>query len=266
MSDLKNIEAKVDEILNHLSSEAKRQEERFTTLSNKLDYIEKRTSTSEQQIVLIEKKAENVTSALIELEADVNLLQQEKLNKNCLINGIPEKETTHNELMALLSQIIAILNVQNSEDSVLYCGRTGKVSDTKNRSILVKFKTAEAKDLIMSAKKKKAITCDMFLRANSSTWGTAKDEIFFSDHMTPTSSKLNIEAKKLRSAKLIQDVWTVNGVTYVRRARGDKSIMITSLEDIQSVADGLPRRSRRRKLLSPEKALPESKRDKQNSK
>lgn len=121
----------------------------------------------------------------------------------------------------------------------------------------------------MSAKKKKDLNCAMFCGpvsgAPGSMWGTEKDKIYFADHMTPTNSSLNRAARKLKNEKKVKFVWTINGTTYVRTTDGEQTVKIHSDDDIKKIANGEPpvlRRSARCKLLSPDKTLPESKREK----
>ena len=133
----------------------------------------------------------------------------------------------------------------------------------------MKFKAGEAKQIVISDKKKKTISCDIFngpcSAADEPKWGTSEDVIFFTDHITSISSKLNREAKKLHASKKVEHVWTMNETTFVRKAAGEKFVQTNSYGDTQMVANGGLRRSRRRKLLSPKKIQPDSKRDQTSS-
>ena len=81
------------------------------------------------------------------------------------------------------------------------------------------------------------MACSMVLaRLLTDLSGTSKNVVFFADHMTSISSKLNQEAKKLRASKKVERVWTINGTTFVRKAVGEKTVQINSYDGIQMVA------------------------------
>ena len=53
-----------------------------------------------------EGRTDIITDAVEELEVEVNMLQQNKSSKNCMVSGVPEKETSDNDLITLISQIL----------------------------------------------------------------------------------------------------------------------------------------------------------------
>lgn len=264
-----NLEVKLDKILQKLELESKRTEEHFLEIKDKLSGLDIRTTLIEKRLEIVEEQNSSVINAVGELDAEINILQQERLSKNILVSGVPLKENSVDELKVLFTEILALLGDKISTDHVSFIGRFGYKDDKGRQNILVKFTSTDAKQTVMTAKKKKELSCAMFSGpasiAPGSMWGTSKDKIYFADHMTPMNSLLNREARKLKADKKVKFVWTINGTTYVKKADSEKSVKIHSTEDIQMMAnETLPalRRSARRKLLSPEKTLPDSKRDK----
>lgn len=264
-----NLEAKLDQILRKLDLESKKSDDHFLVIKNKLDALESRTNQIEQKVTAMDEQMTTIAGAVGELDVELNILQQERLSKNILITGVPIKEKSNDELRAFFCEVLASLTDSVTIDMVSYIGRFGSSEGKNSRSILVKFSSVEAKERAMAAKKKKDLTCAMFggseVSTSSTIWGTTEDTIYFSDHMTPANSQLNREARKLKADKKVQFVWTVNGTTYIRKSKGGKSVKIHTNDDIEMVMNGFesaPRRSQRRKLLSPEKVVPESKRDK----
>ena len=149
------METKTDRTLLHLEDESKKNEQRFVAVTAKLDKIEQRIMTTEHRLNGVEHRTDIITDAFEELAVEVNMLQENKLSKNCMISGIPEKKkTSDNDLIALILQILGSMTDELTATNVSYCGRVDKSNDNGGRGTLVKFKSEEAKQIVMCAKKK----------------------------------------------------------------------------------------------------------------
>ena len=85
----------------------------------------------------VERRADIITDAVEELEVEVNMLQQNKLSKNCMVSIVPEQETSDNDLIALISQILGSLADEVKTTNVSNCGRVGKSNANGGRSIIL---------------------------------------------------------------------------------------------------------------------------------
>lgn len=264
-----NADTQMKEVVQLIKQESDKAEERYQSLATKFEHIELRTSALESKVIVAEQAQSSVVDAVQQLEIDVNKMQQEKLNKNIVVRGVPEKEASVLELKVLFMQVLAAITPDVTAAQVLYVARFGEKRPGTARPILVKFNSDDVKQQVLKMKKKTSLNCSMFNGPQSAdtalTWGAASDVIFFGDHLTTTNNQLLRSARKLREDQKVQFVWIHNGTTFVRRAEGEAAVRILTADDINQVGEGiLPRRSTRRKLISPEKSVPDPKKDKRN--
>ena len=254
-------------MLNLMQTESNNAEIRYKDLAGKLEKVEQRTEAMEKRINDVEDTTEAVANTVVDLQAEVNVLKQDKLSKNVVIKGIPEIETENDELKELIDKILIMLTGDVTIENVTYTSRFGasKSNSKTPRPILMKFKCDEIKQRVLKLKKKSSINCSMFMGPKSlgadKKWGADIDIIYFGDHMTPASNKIYQEARKLKKDHKVDSVWTTNGTTFIRAARGLQAIKIQSEKDIENCQQ--PRRSKRKKPPTPEKPPPDAKKDKQ---
>lgn len=257
---LKSLEEKIDKIVIMMEAENKNALERYQDLSSKLEKVELRTTVAETRLDKVEQSAVKTNDVIKDLEAEVNQLKQEKLSNNMIIQGIVERGENENDLKLLINKILLMLTGDVSTNDMVFFCRLGTHRNGSTRSILIKFKLEEIKARVLKQKKKISLNCAMFDGPESSNdqskWGAATDLIYFGDHMTPASKKMFNEAKKLRTENQVKFVWTTNGTTYVRGDEGQPAQRIYSETDLERTL----RRSARRKLMSPDKQLPDPKR------
>ena len=261
---MENIEDKMNKLLTLMESESEKAELRYQLLSNKLSSVEERTNQVEGRINDVAEEVAATAYVVGNLQVEVNRLKQDKLCDNIIIRGVLEKENNADDLKCLLDVMFSWLSDDVSTEDTLYYSRTGAKDSKFPRPILVRFKTNEIKQKILKLKKQKSLNCAMLNSTpllNSVNWGAENDLIYFNDHMTAANKKLNDDARKLRGDKKVQFVWTMNGTTFVKKEKGVPATRILSDLDIQKIS-GEPRRSQRRKLISPEKTVPEPKKDK----
>lgn len=167
-----------------------------------------------------------LSKTVVNLSDDVNDVKQLMLEKNLIVNGIPEFETTPNDTAALITTIFTGLGVEVNESNIEEVARLGKKpNDTvAKRSILVKLNSASIKHKIIKAKRewtrKSPLNCAT-LTYNGKEIGSASDNIYINQDLTHHNANLYREARRLKKNGSVEYAWISQlGSVLVREKEG----------------------------------------------
>lgn len=159
--------------------------------------------------------------------------EQQELNDNIVIRGLEvDKNSTEAELLNIYQNLCVFIGIAGQSDAEAVSAqvvRSDKDSINKNRPIIVKLKSEEAKRRFLQARriKKDIRPSDLGFKANQ----TANKPIFVTEHLTSVNQKLLFEARSLRDK--FKFVWSNNGKILVRRKKRASVIRIRDSFDVE---------------------------------
>lgn len=222
-------------ILNAVNSSDKNASDRHKEITGRLDKIEKQYDDLKVEVKKVKKENKEIRQELDYLQSAVNALQQDKLNANLIIRGIPEIERKPEDLSDMVLYLFSKVSTKCSKENVTLTIRLGnKNNEGKKRPILVKLTDEVLKTEIMSELKKQRFNCSNLCYYNE-PWGSESDIIYVGDNLTQTSSTLFYEARKLKLQHLVKYVWTKNGKIFVKQSEGQVAYRIQNVQQLQIV-------------------------------
>lgn len=211
--------------------------EKFTTVEEKLDARMKNLETGlgnvEIKIQKHEKENKKMCTEITNLQAIVNGLEQDKLECDVIIQGIPEHEDDTVDILQILHYFFNTMGCSLGQTDILSAYRIGK-NQRNGRNILVKFRSVNTKKIVMEKKKKLNIHRAMF-STNNVEWGNEQQGIFINDNLTAENATIYFHARKLKQIKKMKYVWTKMGKIYVKKDDGDRAIQVKSVKQILSI-------------------------------
>lgn len=223
-------------ILNAVNSSEKKAGERHNDITSRLDKIEKQYDNLSEDVKEC-KKDHNVMKREIDyLQSAVNTLQQEKLNANLIIRGIPDIEKKPGDVLDMVFFLLSKVPRPIRSSDVILATRVGNNSDgnVQRRPILVKFVSEQLKSDVMTELKKQRLNCSQ-LTYYDKAWGSETDIIYVGDNLTKMTSTLFYEARKLKKKNLAKYVWTKNGNIFVKKCDGDVAYRISNMQQLSAV-------------------------------
>lgn len=223
---------KLDKILMNMDSFDKK----LDTLEKK---IEDRLSKVENQCLLFQKKSNKqekrqdyILNEVSKLKETVNVMEQEKLERNIIIKGIKEVENDDNQLLGfMVDGVLDSLEDTFESSNVVNVRRIGAKKPNLPRLILVELSCKEIKLKIMQKLKDSDLNCSKF-NNNGVAWGSQADKIYISDHLTPTNSKIFYQARKLKKCSKIKYAWSKFGQIYVKKDDDSRAYHMKSIEQL----------------------------------
>lgn len=220
-----------DTKLNTESASAKKRHEQ---LNSELKKLSRKITEVEKRVEHVESSNDFMNEEVKELRNTVNSLQQAAYRDELIIRGVPDKESSEEELLTVVQLIVRAVNCV-PEPTICVVKRLGKKTndDRNNRPILLQLSHATEKEKLLTMKKKmKNLTCAQITLDGSTTLGSENQVIYFDERLTKTTSDLYRNARILRKQQKLKYVWIRNGQLYVRKRDNDPTIRVDSQEQL----------------------------------
>lgn len=201
-------------------------------LDNRLCDVEKRCDklevTSKKQTAVQKKVSSDVTK----LKVTVSVLEQQRIERNVIIKGIPECDNESTE--DLVDTLFSHLDPDFESQFLLNARRIGTKKNNQHRLILAELLNCNRKTILMKGIAAKDINCSLFKKNNGTTWGSADEKIFVSDHLTSYMANVFFRARQLKKNKKIKYAWTKLGMVFVKKDENSRAYNINSVEQLSA--------------------------------
>lgn len=196
-------------------------------------------------------------SKINNIEYHLDSIEQQKLDHNIVINGVPENENENLEnIVADIARKLDVslnttnhddildVNNQNSDDKNVDVDIDTLNSDIKSvnriksfntdsglpRSIRIVFHNKTKRDLILQSKKKIKLNTEMLqLNTNGSR------QVFISEQLTSKKQFLFKAARDLKRDNKVKYAWVKDGEIFIRREENGKMIKIKNIQQLRQL-------------------------------
>jgi hypothetical protein len=173
-------------------------------LDKRLTEVENRCSVLENDAKTSRNAQKKVASEVSKLKIIVDMLEQQKINKNVMLKGVPEIEIHNDMLLSMVDDIFSKVDSSFESQFLVSVRRIGTKNNTnKSRLIEAALVNCRRKLNTMTGLKEKRVDCSQFSSKKNVPWGSDTEKIYLSDHLTPTMSNIFCHARKLKKNKLI---------------------------------------------------------------
>lgn len=203
-------------------------------LDNRLTNVETRCGVLENDAKKTRNEQKKVINEVSKLRMTVDILEQQKLDRNVVLKGVPELETSDDMLEFMVDKIFCKFDDQFESQFVLNVYRIGVKKNDKRRLIIAELASTKYKSKLMKDLKDKAVNCSQFLSGNKVPWGPATERIYLSDHLTRTMSNIFYHARQLKKEKRVNYVWTKMGKIFIKKDDTSRAHQIKSIADLCS--------------------------------
>lgn len=205
--------------------------DQIDTLKKKIDNACKDNEKLKKDVNYIQTKQNEHTTQINNLEAEMDVLKQLNLANNVVIGGIP-----HNvDPITVISNIMKTLNTQceisDVDDVYFLYNKTNKTTPNSTPQLLVKFKSINAKEEIISKKKQKRTLLCNEIGLNTS----ADKQIYIRDHVTSFKMGLFNECKAIKNKLNWEYLWMDGSKILMRKQGNSKVHSITSRNDLNKI-------------------------------
>ncbi|KAL4702364.1 hypothetical protein ACJJTC_004672 [Scirpophaga incertulas] len=202
-------------------------------ISKRVSYLSDDVLALKTKLTTIENENTNLKSKLSELEGlqqSVGEVEQRARLNNLEIFGVPERKSE--DLLLITSQIASAVGVTITAQDVEFATRlpTRAKNSGLPKTVIVKFKTVQLRDSLLSAaRKKRGLTT-----ADINIPGDVRS-IYVNEHLTPRNKTL-LKLTRAKCKELgFQNVWTRNTKIYVRKHVKSPAIRIFNFEQIDKL-------------------------------
>jgi len=211
-----------------MKEESAKAEQRHNEVKSEILKLKGKYVLLKKSHVDLQKKFNLLADEMLKVKYSVNTTQQHNLRNNVVIRGLPEIE--NEDLHYYVTNCFSKMNFNLDNNLVTHCARFGKsVSQDKPRPILLVLQNNETKIKLMEARKNR-INCSQIYH-NDEPVGAQDQKIYVDDHLTPMTAAIFNEARKLQREKLVQFVWTKNGIVFARINVNSKARRLSSPQD-----------------------------------
>lgn len=215
---------------------------RITSIESKVDAVSTQMAQMETRITGLEQASGNTSEGvkvlrdeLYALKAEVNKLEQHKLENEFLLHGLPPSVTSQDILTVLDSLGTKVDTPITVEDF----REPPRIFTNRNRSsstIIGTFISHEKKNKVMKGfKAKRPIFCEdlVDLPATSTYRGKM---VTIRNSLTSTNRRILSEALRLKG-DLFRFAWEVYGRVLLRRDENSRTIEISSVDQLHNVIE-----------------------------
>lgn len=224
--------------LEHCKTSDTKLQAQHKELVDKFDALAAQQTSLECQYKELELKHKHLQLEVSDLRASVNAMQQKNLTCDIIVRGIPEVESEAHSLESLASAILGSIGAPIDVNEIKDIRRLGRQAaessknEKKKRPILISFKTAESRGVVIAAKKKKKDLNCSNVTFFAEKLGTSTEKIYIEERLTEYSSKLFFEVRELKRKGVIKYVWINDGQILTRREEKERVKCITCEEDL----------------------------------
>ena len=166
----------------------------------------------------LKTKVNILENKILDLEIQNNNLDQYSRRNNVEISGIPQS-VSDNQLEEKVVDILKAIDVNITTNEIEACHRLGK---KKNNVIVWVINRKNCIKALRNKKKLKSI--------NKNAIGIPNANLFISENLTPASSKLAFNCRKLKRYSEIEKCYTINGIVHV--VKKNKLMKLYHLKDL----------------------------------
>lgn len=189
------------------------------TFQSEIAEVRNENSALKSRITTLEKRIEK-------LEEEQDKSEQYSKAYNLIISGIPVQ--TNEDVKCIVKKIADKCSVEIEKWDVIAAHRlhSRKNGDTP---IIVKFRSKETKEVLISAAKKKNLTAEMF-------GGKNDVKLYLNEHLSTMKAELFKKVRELRNEKYgYRFVWVRNGQIMVRKNEGDRLEFVKNERDLNNI-------------------------------
>lgn len=191
-------------------------EDQYNDLKNRVDYLFLQTNAQNEKTVL-------------DLEAKIDLLEQQARQCNVEISNIPERRNEN--LVDLLECLGKLIGYSIRKEDVVSIHRVPHAAqNNKPKNIVAKFTTRILRDNIISAYRlKKGLSSEQLGISGTS------QKVFVNEHLTLRNKQLFRRAREAASSEGYKFVWTKHSTILVRETENSAVLAIRTLKDIEKI-------------------------------
>lgn len=206
-------------------------------LANKMDQILTENNALKKIIQTYKKINQDLCDNVETLSEEVNLLKQEKFERNLIMMGIPQESDTENLINTILLTTKKIGSKLNETD-IVEAKRLGNASikignhqKTRTPPILIKFKNTSIKKEVLAKKNEYGDLLAKSIFNNA----VERHRIFINNYMTPYNIDLLKKASDLKKNYGYSYVWFGGNNVWAKKNADNNSlpIKITSINTIR---------------------------------
>ena len=206
------------------------------TLFLKISEIEKKISAWEEQvehkILVHDREVSRLEQRTAALEDELDSSRQYAMKNHLIIDDIPENPKENAD--ELVVNACKKLNITVHSSDVQRSHRLGPKVNDKPRPIIVDFVSIKTKRLIIRAVKDSMFSAISAARKQQRSTAGVRPKLKVREHLTKRRASFMRDLIAMKKDKLVQSVWTEDGVIIVRVKHGDRLHRINSEMDYNS--------------------------------
>ena len=169
----------------------------------------------------LKTKVNVLENIYIDLEIQNNNLDQYSRRNNVEISGIPQS-VSDNQLEEKVVDILKAIDVNITTNEIEACHRLGK---KKKNAIVRVINRKHCLQALQNKKKLKSI--------DKNAIGIPNANLFISENLTPASSKLAFNCRKLKRDGEVEKCYTINEIFHI--VKNNKLMKLYHLKDLQEL-------------------------------
>lgn len=205
-----------------------------------LDSVQERITVVESENVALKEKCDflceqndSLHKEVSNIRSEFEMFKQYSRNHNLEIKGIPL--TPNEEIYCILESVAKTLQVPYNNNDVSTAHRLQKPRNPQEHpSIVVQFISRTVRASWLTAAKKIRIKASDLVATLPAT------PVFVNEHLTPANKAILGRSKYLARKQKLTAAWTRDGVIYIRKTESSPARRVTSVEEVNSVAEVPP--------------------------
>lgn len=178
----------------------------------------------------LEHKMQLMENELGTIQSELNKIQQEKLNNQIVITGIPTEQNPS----TIIPAIASILKIELSTTDIKSSRFLQKKNQTlKYAPLLIEFnKQSNIGELLIQKYKQNGPLLPTQLNIPQSQ---SIKKIFINEYLTDNNRNLITQARKLRNTHNFKFIWYKNGYIWAKQNEGSNTYKLSSMLDLQNL-------------------------------
>lgn len=219
--------------MSHFSNEIDTLKTAVNFCSDKVDDFTKELEKANSKIKSLEsannklmEKNTQLENQLYNLTFQVEDMQQYSRNLNIQLNGIPESQG-ENVLNIVNKLAVTIDEPITLNHDIQAAHRMGNRDGPRPRPIVVRFSNRQKRDQVLVKSKKCRLTTTDFVQ------NTPVAPVFVNEHLTQFNKNLLYEAKRYKTARMVQYVWVKGAKIYAKESDDAQTRRIGKVADLE---------------------------------
>lgn len=196
-------------------------------MNDQFENVLKEHKATEEHVRMLRDQNKQVEATMTDLQARINLLEQNARSKNIEIQCLPEKKTEN--LKTIVKDISKVIECEMKDEDILHVTRIAKANpeSSRPRSVVVELRSTLLRDHFLAAtinfNKKNPSN-----KLNSShiSCSGPKVPIYITEHLSSYNRSLHAAARLAAKEKNYKFVWIRGGRVFMRKTEGDRYILV----------------------------------------